>query len=285
MSAQPAARELLDLTYKFSTVKAVVLGDPMFDVYHFGRVDRLSPEAPVPVFVPETRETRYGGAANVVHQLKALGCQVATIFPPAKEWTAKHRYMVGRHQMFRIDKDRVPSEESEVCFTLQAIASSDVLVVSDYAKGWCTVEHCMRAIDEARKWGKPVVVDPKGDDWLKYACATLICPNEKEWTQRANKYTPPKPAILIKRGEHGLRLFTRSSSAPLIAEIDYPAKARHVYDVTGAGDTVSALMAAVLGAGGRMDMGAMLANLAAGHVVGEIGTSVCPIEKLRELLK
>ena len=265
----------------------VVLGDPMFDVYHFGRVDRLSPEAPVPVFVPETRETRYGGAANVVNQLRALECQVATIFPPAKEWTTKHRYMVGRHQMFRVDKDRAPSEDSiKNLFKTEAISTAQVLVVSDYGKGWCTPHNCLEAIDRARHLNIPVVVDPKGTDWNKYGLATLICPNQKEWREAVQRYVPPRAAILLKQGEKGLRLFTRGHEfGSGTTEDVYPAQARHVYDVTGAGDTVTAVMAAALGAGGTMQQGAQLANLAAGWVVGEIGTSVCHLGKLRELVK
>lgn len=246
----------------FSGVKILVIGDPISDVYNFCRSERLSPEAPVPVLIREKWEKRWGGAANVWAQLVALGCTVERAWPAGgwSKWTRKERYLVGSHQIMRLDDDRcVPN-------TLPALDGFSAIVISDYAKGACTPEICQEAI----RSGLPVIVDPKGDPWDKYHGATVICPNSSEVRSWDG-------LMVEKRGALGLRLRERE------IVFDYPSVARHVFDVTGAGDTVTAVIAACVAKGIAIELACPIANVAAGFVVGEVGTSVCSIEKLREL--
>lgn len=243
----------------FSGLKILVIGDPILDAYVFGRVERVSPEAPVPVFIPERREVRMGGAANVEAQLIALGVETESCWTDeTEEWTRKERYMVGSHQLLRVDEDCwVPAQG------FSAAGDYDAVVISDYAKGACTPIVCQTAIRSSA----PVIVDPKGKDWTKYRGCTVICPNQHEVNGNEGFN------IIEKRGAHGLRYRGR----------DYPSTARRVFDVTGAGDTVTAVIAACVAKNIDPAEACKLANLAAGYVVGEVGTTVCPIEKLREL--
>jgi D-beta-D-heptose 7-phosphate kinase / D-beta-D-heptose 1-phosphate adenosyltransferase len=238
----------------------------MVDVYHLGSVERISPEAPVPVFVEKEINYRRGGADNVAHQLQALGVLWYAYFPP-KPWEEKHRYMVGQHQLFRRDVERrYHAEHTGDPVGYQAA------VLSDYAKGWISVGVAQKTISSCAI----TVVDPKGSDWRKYEGCTVICPNEKEYDSWDKQGEFPR--ILVKRGARGMELIEGEHC------VHIKTCAKHVYDVTGAGDAVVALMAAALGAGADLVDAASLASIAAGYVVGEVGTAVCTIEKLRELL-
>jgi D-beta-D-heptose 7-phosphate kinase/D-beta-D-heptose 1-phosphate adenosyltransferase len=250
------------LIERFKDLPMIVVGDPMVDVYHWGHVDRISPEAPVPVFVEDREEFRSGGAANVGRQLISLGCNYREYFP-RPPWIEKHRYMVGSHQMFRVDK------ELEYCsqYVLDH-ESPSAIVVSDYAKG---------AVQIMPRQKVPIVVDPKGSDWLKYQGCTVICPNEKEYAQWDKR--GDFAAILVKRGANGMDLYENNRKV-----LHVEAKAKAVFDVTGCGDTVVAVLAATLGASGSLDAGCQLAAHAAGYVAGEVGTAVCSAEKLKELV-
>ena len=278
---------LEDLVGCFPEVRALVVGDPMIDAYHFGRVDRLSPEAPVPIFLEHRVEDRQGGAANVAEQLQELGVSTHVFFPAGM--SVKHRYLVGHQILFRHDFDHIESPSDERIEALMGpwIPAPHVVVLSDYAKGWLTPTLCEEVIVRARSLGIPVVVDPKGTAWTKYAGATVICPNAAELAAWWESVKPAAAAplgetqLLVKRGAQGLRLLPPDFAAMH----DYPAQARHVFDVTGAGDTVIALVAAVLGAGGDLPRAAELANLAAGYVVAEVGTAVCPRQALLELAR
>lgn len=263
-----------DLVRKIPSLRIAVMGDPMVDYYHFGRVDRLSPEAPVPVFIEGHVEQRKGGAANVVANLEALGCSVTRLFPPGP-YTVKHRYVVGTQQIFRIDADRDHSQE-EPTEPRCTDPLPDAFVISDYGKGWCTKKRCQWLIERAGAKDRPIIVDPKGLCWDKYKGATIVCPNEREILQ---EYDTWDGHILHKLGSRGMKLIY-----PDREEHPIPARARHVYDVTGAGDTVVAVLAAVLAAGGTYLESAELANMAAGVVVGEMGTSVCRADQLLEEL-
>jgi D-beta-D-heptose 7-phosphate kinase/D-beta-D-heptose 1-phosphate adenosyltransferase len=263
----------------FSAAKILVIGDPMMDVYHFGHVDRISPEAPVPIFVQDRRDAlgrarldyRPGGAQNVVMQLQALGCQVDDAYKSTwtrqPKWTEKHRYMVGHYQLFREDIDRhVPN-------TVPALEGFSAVIISDYAKGACTFDVCQEAIHGAFNLKIPVIVDPKGSDWDKYRNATVICPNEQELDIPYAIRDRLESELVIKMGAKGLHYHGHL----------YPATAKHVFDVTGAGDTVTAVIAACLAVGMTLPEACPIANAAAGYVVGEIGTTVCPIEELQKL--
>lgn len=255
--------------------RILVAGDPGYDCYHFGHVDRISPEAPVPVFVEDALETRPGLAYNVCQNLAALGCIPVQCFP-SEPWTVKRRFMVGTHQLLRVDKDQV-FQHAELS-DAPDLADIDAVVFSDYDKGWLTSILCMELIIRANAKGIPTVVDPKYE-WAKFEHCAVICPNQKEaliWPA-----TWPGMRVLEKRGAEGLRLHAAIGAD---GYEDFPATARHVYDVTGAGDVVVAVLAAALSAGAALDAGARLANLAAGWSVGEVGTVACSAETLMGLL-
>ncbi len=270
--------EILD---RMQDKTALVVGDWIKDVYHFGRVERICPEAPVPVFLEEFTESREGGAANVFRQITELG--VVGVGGLSHSYSVKQRWMVGPHMLLRSDSDRqcFPSPE-DIRSIRSKVATVDVVVLSDYGKGWLTFDLCQEVIAVAQEYGIPVVVDPKEKDWEKFYGCTLICPNEKEMS--ACRLTVPSP-ILLKRGAKGMRLIENHGDYGRNQTVeDVPATARHVYDVTGAGDTVVAVVAAALAVGASKLEAATLAALAAGYVVGEVGTTVCPIEKLKELV-
>jgi D-beta-D-heptose 7-phosphate kinase/D-beta-D-heptose 1-phosphate adenosyltransferase len=253
---------LADIVIRMRGKRIYVLGDGIVDEYIHGKAARLSPEAPVPVFVEESRESRPGGAANVVNQLEALGCVVLKDMAPFNCWSRKSRYMAGGHQLLRVDADIQTKSFGPALFS-----GINAAVISDYAKGWVGVERCLSVIEQAGKLGVPVVVDPKGDDWGKYSGCSVICPNELE--------AKDMPAlmfsrVLFKRGAAGMWLDDNGRSTVIAA------KARKVFDVTGAGDTVVAVMAAALAAGADYVQAAVLANYAASYVVGELGTVACP---------
>ena len=254
---------LAELVRAMQGVRVGVLGDPMLDYFHFGHVDRISPEAPAPVFIEDKVDLRDGGAGNVVANLAALGCTPISFFPPAP-FTVKHRFLVGSQQIFRIDRDkdhsqqRLPTREPE---------PFDVLVISDYGKGWCTHDRCQTYIREARARKIPIVVDPKGSDWKKYDGATVICPNERELVGNWDSWFG---TIFHKLGARGLDVIYPDREV-----FHYSARARAVFDVTGAGDTVVAVVAAAIGAKGGLKHAAELAMHAAGLVVSQVGTFPC----------
>lgn len=269
---------LTEIVEAMSKVNALVIGDGIVDKYVFCRADRLCPEGPVPVAVPERIENRHGGAMNVADQMRALG--VSTEGLHGYPLSLKTRYMVGHQLLLRVDEDNDatldPNDGIAAFCELVGKRKVDVIVLSDYLKGTLTPELCQYAIKFATENGIPVVVDPKGQDWSKYEGAAMMCPNQKEFdlARRSLHWD-----TIIKRGERGLHVSTEWISA------DLPAQARHVYDVTGAGDTVTAVIAAARAAGADWLEAAKLANLAAGYVVGEVGTTVCPKDKLLELCK
>jgi bifunctional ADP-heptose synthase (sugar kinase/adenylyltransferase) len=273
---------LQEIVERFAGTKILVVGDAMTDVYHFGRVTKLSQEAPVPVFVTELTDGRPGGAANVSAQLQVLGCDVTNSFARPSERCIKHRWIQGTHQVFREDHDfHATPDIPDITRTLGALrCDQKALVLSDYAKGWCSVGMCQELLANALELRIPAVVDPKGSDWLKYQGATVLCPNEQEFATTAPK--PGGSAIAIKLGANGILLM--GDYADFSSE-RFPAKARHVYDVTGAGDTVTAIIAAGLAVGSGLADAARLANLAAGWVVGEVGTASCSAAQLIELAR
>ena len=250
----------------------LVYGDPGIDHYVWGEAYRLSPEAPVPVFTPLTNESRSGLADNVVSQLSVLGINVRTHFPE-KPWTKKTRYMVGNHQLLRVDEDRIsfgPVDPPD-------LEGVDAVVISDYAKGWVNPNTCRELISNARKHGISVIVDPKTPDWTHFQGATVICPNLKEFENAEEAWR--FPTIAIKCGPDGIILQNDRGRRR------FPAKAQAVFDVTGAGDTVVSVIAASLASGQALEDAIEAANLAAGVVVGKVGTSLCPLATLTELLK
>ncbi len=256
--------------------RVVVVGDAVRDVWIHGRVDRISPEAPVPVFLEDRREERAGGAAHVVSSLRALGCTTGGRFRPIEDQPIKTRYVVNNQQIFRSDYEDCSAidQATEDAIFLDATSHDrDVLIISDYAKGVCTPSLCQRLIAWAKAKGVKVVVDPKSDDWRKYDGAYVITPNEREW--KAPKPIP-EANYLITLGADGMNLLGRDRE--LWAHI--PATNSGPVDVTGAGDTVIAVLAAALAVGFDLEQAARLANAAAGVSVSKFGTATCGREEL-----
>ena len=283
----------------------------MLDRYWFGDVSRISPEAPVPVVKFIRSEERPGGAANVARNAAALGARVTLLSVVGRDeagrklqallrkekittrlhhdrtidTTVKLRLVGPRqHQLLRVDFDVEPSHEilrSKLADYVRIIAGCDAVILSDYGKGGLT--HIARMINLARRHRKPVLVDPKGDDYTRYQGATLLTPNlaefravagdwnsERELTERAQRLrrTLRAEALLVTRGEDGMTLFARGG------RLHVPVQVREVSDVTGAGDTVIATLAVMLAAGSAMPDAVRTANRAAGIVVGKFGTAV-----------
>lgn len=312
--------ELLD---KVAHAKVLVVGDIMLDRYWYGAVDRISPEAPVPVVHVRQSEERPGGAANVAGNITALGahCRLLGITgddadadalvtlleqagiesamerDPGVKTTVKLRIISQQQQLIRIDFETPPGAKARQDLLdryAEALKEHDVVIVSDYGKGG--LEHVQQMIRLAREAGKSLVVDPKGNDYSAYAGATLITPNRKEFEAVVGKYTDVESlvakaqqlvselgldSLLVTRSEEGMSLIASDGSV-----IHMPARAREVFDVTGAGDTVIAMIGAALAAGGEPEDALHLANIAAGIVVGKLGSAVATPEEIRqELLK
>ena len=260
--------------------RVVVVGDAMIDRWVWGHYSKIGPEG-VPVFLQEKCEDRPGGAANVVANLEALGCAVQLFAKPFEQRPVKTRY-AATGAVFRSDReDCSPIYETLVrgyMGFLAAVERPHVLVLSDYAKGTLTASLCQQLIGWAKAKGVKVVVDPKGDDWSKYAGADVITPNESEW-KTAGPYIPDVPWVVETRGAAGMKLWPLS-----LPTIEIPATAREVYDVTGAGDTVVAVLAAALAVGFDLETAARMANAAAGVVVSKRGTAVCTLDELEDVL-
>ncbi|MBP8022817.1 MAG: D-glycero-beta-D-manno-heptose-7-phosphate kinase [Azonexus sp.] len=295
---------------KIAQVRLLVVGDVMLDRYWFGDVSRISPEAPVPVVKVERLEERPGGAANVARNAAALGAQTALISVVGEDdagralqrllqeggiaahlqvdaeidTTVKLRVIGRQQQLLRIDFETTPSHEvlrAKLAEFERQLAHCDIVVLSDYGKGGLT--HIGEMIRLARAAAKPVLVDPKGDDWGKYAGATVMTPNraelagvvgrwhsETDMLQKAEKLRGELglDALLVTRSEEGMSLLTDGHT------YHQAALAREVYDVSGAGDTVIATLAVMLAAGADWAEAIRVANVAAGIVVGKLGTAV-----------
>ena len=305
----------------FESISTLVVGDVMLDRYWFGQVDRISPEAPVPVLAVATEEVRAGGAANVAHNLRVLGaastllsvvgndqagreikklidaCDVTTRFKidESIKTIVKLRMMAQNQQLLRVDFDQQPGEEILAqCLSdyETALPDADVVVLSDYGKGG--LRHVAKMIELARSAGKPAIVDPKGDDYSRYKGATLITPNMKEFETVVGPVLSEQQFskkgfalreelqldyLLVTRSEKGMTLFSKNQ-----AQIDSPAKALEVYDVSGAGDTVIAMMALSICRKYSDEQCLDLANTVAGIVVGKLGTATATIDEVIERL-
>jgi D-beta-D-heptose 7-phosphate kinase/D-beta-D-heptose 1-phosphate adenosyltransferase len=297
----------------FHELKVLVVGDLMLDRYILGEVDRISPEAPVPVLRHAHRYERPGGAANVAMNLAGLGCQAllagfwgddterhelaralnaasidtAGVVTTALPTISKTRIVGRTQQLLRLDiesRDR-PSAESLHNLedrVLALIPKVHAIVLSDYAKGALTPELCAAVIPAARRAGVPVFVDPKTPDLGKYSGATMVCPNLQELSAATGIPAHELDALLAaaeqQRVEHGFDYLTATMSERGIRVLSEtgafhsPARAREVFDVSGAGDTVIATLSASLAAGLGIQTAVELANLAAGIVVAKVGT-------------
>lgn len=296
--------------------RILVVGDVMLDRYWYGSVDRISPEAPVPVVRITREEERNGGAANVAfnavtlgaraslltvvgddeasHKLEALvaktGIQTHFGRDADLKTTVKLRVIGRQQQLIRLDFENTP--KSEILATQTATFESllpdhDAVLFSDYGKGG--LGHVVDMIGRARALGKPILVDPKGSDYARYKNASVITPNRAEMEQVIGKWSDEADlrikshnlreqlnleAVLLTRSEEGMTLFDADG------ELHVSAQAREVFDVTGAGDTVIATMATLVGAGLSLREAMPLANRAGGIVVGKFGTASVSYEEL-----
>jgi len=293
-----------------------VVGDVMLDQYWFGDVSRISPEAPVPVVRIERREERLGGAANVARNAAALGAhcgllgvvgaddaggQVARLLAEASIHSHLQRdaeastiiklRVIGRQQqMVRIDFEDAPSEtvlRDKLTQFKALLPDCDVVIFSDYGKG--SLANVAEMIKAARAAGKVVMVDPKGEDFSPYAGANVVTPNKGELRRVVGSWKTEEQltakaqalreelglqALLLTRSEEGMSLYTADEV------LHVHANAREVFDVSGAGDTVIATMAVMLGAGAPMAEALATANRAGGIVVGKLGTATVTREEL-----
>jgi len=308
---------LIGLTERLGEARVAVVGDVILDHFHYGSVERISPEAPVPVLRLEREDTMLGGAGNVVRNLKALGANprfatvvgedtdgreiarllaregiadAAMIDGGGRRTSAKSRFMAAGQQVLRTDRETVfpigpEIERRFIAAALAAVDDVDVVVISDYRKGVLSDAVIRAVIAAAGKASKVVVVDPKGTDYERYRGADLITPNRRELFEATGMAVDDDDAIaiacrhLIDTYGFGAVLATRSGDGMTLLGADgvvnqLKAEAREVFDVSGAGDTVIATVAAALGAGATLEDAARLANVAAGIVVAKIGTAV-----------
>ncbi|HEY3731930.1 MAG TPA: D-glycero-beta-D-manno-heptose-7-phosphate kinase [Steroidobacteraceae bacterium] len=301
---------------RLQQARILVVGDAMLDRYLYGQVDRISPEAPVPVVRVTRQEERPGGAANVAINVKSLGAQATLITvvgddepaqrlaqllqaqgvqvrlgrDPKLQTSVKLRVIGRAQQLLRVDFENPPDHEvlSEMLSEFErALVSHAAVLFSDYGKGGLT--HVERMIGRARGDGKIVLVDPKGSDYGRYAGASVLTPNLAELAEVVGRWNSEQQlleraqalrtalnidTLVLTRSEHGMSLFDGAGT------LHVPAQAREVFDVTGAGDTVIATLAALLAAGLTAREALPLANRAGGIVVGKFGTASVSYEEL-----
>ncbi len=312
------------LLRRFGSARILVIGDVMLDRFVWGKVSRISPEAPVPVVQFVREEYRPGGAGNVVQniialggraivcgvvgrdtagrrvvaELKRMGADVSGIVTGARATTAKTRIIAHQQQVVRLDQEELgfdPKLDRRICeFARRLGPQVDAVVVSDYGKGVVSPRLLaeMAAQQEEKRGRRPYyLIDPKQNNFLSYRKATLIKPNQQEAALASGIEIADEnslraagarlldqwqaEAVLITRGEQGMSLFSRGGDMA-----EFPAVAREVYDVTGAGDTVVAVCALALAAGATLEETAWLANHGAGVVVGKVGTATLTREEL-----
>jgi rfaE bifunctional protein kinase chain/domain len=301
---------------QMAAARVLVVGDVMLDRYWYGAVDRISPEAPVPVVRITREEERNGGAANVAYNVVTLGAQ-ASLLTVVGDDEASHKLealvantgiqthfgrdadlkttvklrVIGRQQqLLRLDFENTPKSEilaSQTAAFENLLPQHDAVLFSDYGKGG--LAHITDMIARARAAGKPILVDPKGSDYTRYQNASVITPNRAELQQVVGNWRDEDDlrakvqqlrqqlnleAVLLTRSEEGMTLFDAQG------ELHVSAQAREVFDVTGAGDTVIATMAALVAAGVSLRDAVPIANQAGGLVVGKFGTATVSFDEL-----
>ncbi len=297
--------------------RVLVVGDVMLDRYWFGEVSRISPEAPVPVVHVTRTEERPGGAANVARNVAALGGHASLLSVVGKDeaaqslgallkvgnvnavlhadaglsTTVKLRVIGRQQQLLRVDFETPPSNEvlaGKLRDFERMLAESDVVILSDYGKGG--LMHIAQMIALCNQAKKPVLVDPKGDDYARYKGATLLTPNRGEFREVAGRWADEAQftqkaealrrelglqALLVTRSEEGMSLFQANDV------MHEPARAREVFDVSGAGDTVIATLGLMLATGLSLRDAVHIANRAASIVVGKLGTATVSRDELQ----
>ncbi|AOE50592.1 bifunctional D-glycero-beta-D-manno-heptose-7-phosphate kinase/D-glycero-beta-D-manno-heptose 1-phosphate adenylyltransferase HldE [Kangiella sediminilitoris] len=305
---------------KFNKARVLVIGDIMLDRYWHGETSRVSPEAPVPVVNVSQTEDRAGGAGNVALNIAVLGCQVTLCGVTGNDEAAQSLEEILEHQQVNCEFEKRPHQQTitklrlmsrhqqllradfEKDFALdngialetfeKLIEQHDIVVLSDYGKG--TLKDPQSVIQAAVLQNKPVIVDPKGSDFTKYRQATLITPNQSEFDTIAGKSESEEDflekarevrnqldidSLLVTRSEKGMALFSADKEPYMQAT-----QAQEVFDVTGAGDTVVATLASAMAAGATMKESVQIANLAAGIVVGKLGTATVSTQELHHAM-
>lgn len=317
---------LIDWLDRLAAAQVVCVGDVMLDRFVYGEVERISPEAPIPVLRIDREAVTVGGAGNVARNLSALGTEtrlfgvvgddpsgreaaevlsceravgLSLIADSDRPTTVKTRFIAGGQQLLRTDEEQLTSLSDELLAQLATDVTASVadencgaLILSDYGKGVLTDAMIAAAMDAARAAGVPVVVDPKGIDFTRYRGAGVITPNRRELGAASRMpvdsdaevaaaarhliETCGLDAVIATRGANGMTVVSGTD------EVHLPALAREVFDVSGAGDTVVATVAAGLAAGMGVVDAAQLANVAAGLVVAKVGTAVVRIDELAD---
>lgn len=306
----------------FSSVRILVVGDVMLDRYWHGNTSRISPEAPVPILHVRDLQDRAGGAGNVALNLADLGCKVSLLgiigqdsagkklddilrqahvnchlLPYSEVPTiAKIRVLGKNQQLLRLDfEEAIENVDTKELFNVYEaeLAQADLVILSDYGKG--VLRNVQEFIQAARKRGIPVLIDPKSDDFSIYRQATLITPNLKEFEAVVGKCHDEVEleqkgmkllkecqlaGLLVTRGEQGMTLLQENAEPLHLA-----ARAREVYDVTGAGDTVISVLGAAIATGQALPEAAAMSNLAAGIVVQKLGAATVSVPELRRALQ
>lgn len=319
------ASALLEVCDRLHRARVLVVGDAMLDRFVRGSVRRISPEAPIPILAIRDELAMPGGAGNVTRNLASLGAaaafagavgddaageQLAALLAakavlgarlavePGRRTSVKTRYVAGAQQLLRTDFETVaPVSEATRAALVEAVREllpqADVVLVSDYAKGAVTPELLPAIMAAAAARNVPVVVDPKGADFARYAGAAVITPNRAELAAAAGRELTDEAdyaraartlmdahglgAVCLTRSEEGLSLYPARGEA-----VHIRAMGKEVFDVSGAGDTVAAVLAAGLAVGAPLALCAALANLAAGIVVGKVGTATVHPDELRQ---
>lgn len=317
---------LIDWLARLGSAHVVCVGDVMLDRFVYGEVERISPEAPIPVLRIEREAVTVGGAGNVARNLSALGTEtrlfgvvgddpagreaaevlsferavgLSLIADSARPTTVKTRFIAGGQQLLRTDEEQLTALSDELLGQLSREVTASIadencgaLILSDYGKGVLTDAMIAAAMDAARAAGIPIVVDPKGVDFTRYRGAGVITPNRRELGAASRMpvesdaevaaaarhliETCGLDAVIATRGADGMTVVSGTD------EVHLPALAREVFDVSGAGDTVVATVAAGLAAGMNVVDAAQLANVAAGLVVAKVGTAVVRIDELAD---
>lgn len=304
--------------------RILVIGDVMVDTYHIGKVKRISPEAPVPVVQITQTYNVLGGAANVARNLVALGCCPTVIGLIGEDANGKlikqmfadlqiennllnvnyptitkTRVLGNNQQIVRIDfeQEKLVLQEDEERKIIRLVENNiecyDAIVISDYGKGVCTCNICQTIISNSKEGNKPVIIDPKGNDWSKYIGATVVTPNLKELSdiigsdvKNGDKEIHEKATLLLSQYQLENLLVTRSEQGMTLSNysdhFDVKTEAKEIFDVSGAGDTVVATLAAALAASFPLLESVHLSNKAAGIVVGKMGTSPIYYDELLE---
>lgn len=326
-----SSKRLINILKRFPKTRILVIGDVMLDEYIWGKVTRISPEAPVPVVNVHHETSMPGGAANVARNISAVrgvvtlsgfigndlaggrlikllkGEEVDTsglIRDRNSNTILKTRVIAHSQQVVRIDKERNTQPKAKDIKRLyrsikKMVPEISGVIIEDYGKGLITQELVYFLVDVCNKYKKPIVVDPKKGHLLDYTGVTTVTPNLEEALAIAGldhdgEYLPEKiekagrlimdkwhlESALITLGEHGMSLFEKDKNTFKI-----PTMAREIYDVSGAGDTVVGVFTTALSSGASMREAALLSNMAAGIVVGKVGTAVAATDELLEVIK